>query len=68
VARLEAITFNPILGDFVAQFFLPLTASRLESTAARLGLVILISPLPGHPVTWPPEQSITVDNAFSGMS
>lgn len=63
-ARLEAITFNPILGHFVAQFFLPLTVSRLESTAARLGLVIPIWPLPGHPVTWPPEQSFTVENAF----
>jgi hypothetical protein len=63
-ARLEAITFNPVLGHFVGQFFLPLTASRFESAAAQLGLVIPIWPLPGHPVTWPPERSFTVENAF----
>jgi hypothetical protein len=60
----EAITPSPILGFLVAQFLLPLTSNRFVSVAAQRGLVILIWPLSGRPVHWPPEQSFTVQNAF----
>jgi hypothetical protein len=62
--RWEAITPSPILGFFVGQFLLPLTANRFVSVAAQRGLVIPIWPLPGYAVHWPPEQSFTAQNAF----